>query len=40
MEKKKVDGMLSWLEPKIQKISESSWALQITTGGLSRTLLE
>ena len=37
MEKKKVDGVLSWSEPKMLG---NFWALQTTIGGSLKTLLE
>ena len=40
MEKKKVDGVLSWPKPKNVKDVRKFLALQITTEGLSRTSLK
>jgi len=38
MEKEKVDGMLSWPEPKNVKNIRNFWTLQTITGGLLKTL--
>jgi len=40
MEAEKVDGVLSWPQPKNVKDVGSFWALQIITGGSSKILLK